>query len=309
MKKSECPQLRNARNPRRNACGQAAAAPPTHRDLGDPREAPRRPAQGSRPAPGPRHAAQRTAAPPVPDSASPPETKGRQQHLQLRHCNHRSGAAVAGTRTRGKEPPLFTAARGNYEIFRSYRSLFSRQLPLPSAARWQRSPLRRLARPPRGRHSRRSPAQPRGALGGKACPGTAGALPASLRVTSWSCRESCVVLSSRPGGLGVLGLWKGACLTERDGAGNPATQGASARGATSTAAASRPGRRPLRQQTATFPCAHRAPVRSRHSPVPARPRPCRQGDAGDAVPAVGSQTSRRNRPPPLSSPVPSRLAL
>ncbi|KAM6060077.1 uncharacterized protein LJ206_014499 [Theristicus caerulescens] len=189
MKKSECPQLRNARNPRRNACGQAAAAPPTH-----------------------------------------------------------GGLAAAGTRAREKEPPLFTAARENEEIFRSYRSLFSRQLP--SAARWQRSPLRRSARPPRGRQSPRWPARPRGALGGKACPGTAGAPPASPRVPRWSCR---VVLSSRPGGLGVLGLWKGACLTERDGGGKPATQGASARDTTSTTAASRRGRQPLPHHTATSP--------------------------------------------------------
>lgn len=83
--KSERPQLRNARNPWRNACGQAAA-PPTHRGLGDPRGAP-----------GPR------GGPSAPDGASSPETEGRQQHPGLRHRNRGSGAA--GTRTRGKEPP------------------------------------------------------------------------------------------------------------------------------------------------------------------------------------------------------------
>lgn len=125
-------------------------APDTPRSL--------RPAEGSSPAglPG----APALQAPQL-ASARSPGAEGRQQHLQLRYRNHRSGAAAAGTCTWGRAPalPSREGKLGNSQV--SAEAVFP-ELPRPSAAR--------SARPPRGRHSRRSPAQPRGALGGKASP-------------------------------------------------------------------------------------------------------------------------------------------
>lgn len=151
----------------------------------------RRPAQGSRPSAPP----WQPTAPPVPASASSPETKGRQ-----RYCNHRSGAAAAGRRMGEKEPPPLCSRERK---LRSVQVLSESVFPAtPSPLR---GPVAALPSPPFST-PRHSPAQPRAALRGEACPGTASAPPAAPRVTSWSRRESRVVLSSRPGRLGVLGL-------------------------------------------------------------------------------------------------------
>lgn len=151
-------------------------------------------------------------APGGPGSASSPESTGRQQDLQLRH---RSGQPRP-VNALGEKSPRSSQPR---EKLRDFQVLPESGFPAtrsPLRGRQQSSPGRRSARSPRGRHSHRSPA---GALGVKAC-------PAAIRqpLTSWPCGESRIVLSSRPGGLGVLGLWKGACLTGRDGPGKPATQ-------------------------------------------------------------------------------------
>lgn len=131
----------------------------------------------------------------------------------------------------------------------SARPLSSPGRGQPRSAR-QRSPEER---PGEGlpRHGRRSASPP--------------------RVTRRSCGESRRALASRPGGPGAPGLWKGVCLTEPRKA---ATQGASAPGATATAAGG----------SACGTARRRLPCPPRHSPVPARPRPSRQGKAGDTVP-------------------------
>ncbi|XP_058703055.1 chromosome alignment-maintaining phosphoprotein 1-like [Poecile atricapillus] len=148
----------------------------------------------------------------APGPARPPGTQGRQQHL---HC----GSAAPGQprpAPLGGAPPPLTAA----EKTKDSGSLFSRQLSLRSTAE--------IARP--GAAPLRSPAQPRGAPGGRAARhGRRSA--SSPRVTRRSCGESRRVLASRPGGPGALSLWKG-----------------------------------------------------RHSRVPSRSRPSRQGKASDTVP-------------------------
>jgi len=158
-------------------------------------------------APGP----QRPTAPPGPSS---PESDGRQQPLRPRPCSHHPGTAAAGKRT--------PAPRSRQIKLSNTRVLPEPAFPADPSPRG--GPAAALPSPPFSTPAAGA-AWPRGALGsGKACPDTAGAAPASPRLTSRSCRESRAVLSSRRGGLGVLGLRNRACLTERDGGGKPATR-------------------------------------------------------------------------------------
>ncbi|XP_062483631.1 proline-rich protein 36-like [Pezoporus occidentalis] len=270
MKKSECPQLRNARNPRRNAYGLAAAAPPTHLGLGGPRGAPRRPSSPWL----------LTSAPPSPASARSPRAKADSSTSSRGTAT----TAQAGTRTWGKEPPLFTAGTENSETVRSHRSVFS-ELPRPSAAHSPRSPQRR--------HSRRSPAQPRGTLGGKACPYPVlhrppRALPAVVEGEP-CCSPLAPERKRHPWPLGKS-VFNGARWRRE------ATP--SARGATSTAA----GGNPTRRRPLCLPrSAQVAP-----QPSAARPRPSLQREDCDAVhphtaPRASVATSHH-------SPHPSRAA-
>ncbi|XP_061303462.1 uncharacterized protein LOC133266219 [Pezoporus flaviventris] len=174
------------------------------------------------------------------------------------------GQCAAGTRTWRKEPPLFTAGTENSETVRSHRSVFP-ELPRPSAAH--------SARSPQGRHSRRSPAQLRGTLGGKACPDPVlhrppRALPAVVE------GEPCCSPLPPERKRHPPGLWERACLTERGGEGKPPLQ---------------LGEPPPQPQAATqhgdVPCACRAPLRSRHSPVPPGPgHLCREKTATRCTP-------------------------
>lgn len=253
----------------------------------------RRPAGGSSPA-GPPGAPALGA--PQPASAQSPGAEGRQQHLQRRYRNHRSGAAAAGTRTWGKEPPLFPAARENSGIVRSQRRLSSRNSLTPP-------PPVPHARPGGGTAAARQLGpKKRSGQGGKARPDTALrrpplALPAVVQGQP-CCSPVAPERTRRPWPLGKS-VFNGARWRRE--ASDPGRLSAGSH------LYSR-GRQP---HTATSPVA--AALRSGRATAQCRPAPAISAERSErrGAPPPGAQSFRRNQPPPppLSSPVPSRLTL
>lgn len=304
MKKSERPQLRNARNPRRNACGQAAAAPPTHRDLGDPRGASRRPAEGGRKGKG----VSRTLS-----GQRPRPARAARVHLKAKAGSSTSGwgtaTAASGqprpVRALGENSPHSSQSREKTKRYSGLIGVCSPSNSLAPPRPGGSAPP--SARPAGGRAAARQ-RSPEERSGGRARHGRRSAsLPARYQSVTHG-QPRCSLLTPgrtrRPWPL-ERSVFNGARRRRKaSDAGrlragghrhSPPAVGGSPRGT--------PRRRPLGPprsgQVAPQPCAGPAPTISAG----------RSGRRG--TPRTGSQTSRRDRrqPPPLSSPVPSRLAL
>lgn len=250
-------------------CLGAGGAPdtPRSRRLGG---APRWPAQGSRPrgAPGPQR---------------PRPAATVRAHLKPKP---RCGAAAAATRTRGKEPPLFTAARENLRNIQVLPEPVFPATPSPlrgPLAALPSSPVQR-ARPRGGTAAARQHSPEERSGEGLPRHGRRSASPPAPHQLAMQGQPRCSLLTpgrtQRPWPL-ERSVFKRSEMEEESRRprapqrGEPPPQ----------------PRQPLQHHRATSPGAHRAPVRS-------RPQPCAR-----PAPAISAGRSKRRRAP-LSTPRP-----